>query len=393
VASWLAPADLRTEWSEQWNAEIWHGYASLKGRGASRAEARHKLLRFSVGAFSDAVDLRRSVFNLRAGLGHPAFCLALPLVLLAILFAATHGFRNCREMIAGLPYPLPQQLMLVSQSVRVLGFEAPPSAADLLAWQRQSSRASLAGFVVQGRVLRVTPNFNDVLGVAPRTPFRLLGQTIETIKPLDRKRGRVGVLARLKSPAFPAEVEAELVQVSSPRGSAVAVKSLQGRLREPLVFSAVVWALTLVVGMALVRGRWRGALFFFAKTTLAQGALAAAWTELAARLTTPPTGGSSVTGAFLLPGLLLMGAALALRWSLYDQKGRCPVCFQLLAMPVRIGSRSSIILDRPGVEVLCPRGHGSLLIPEPVVHAAEPAAWTVFNESWKDCFTPGGGSR
>ena len=168
---------------------------------------------------------------------------------------------------------------------------------------------------------------------------------------------------------------------------------MEGRLREPLVFAGAVFALTLIVGMAVLRGRWRGAIFFFAKNACAQGVITAAWVELVAGLPIPATGGASVTTAFLLPGLLLLTAALALGGSLHDQKGRCPVCFQLLAMPVRIGSRSSIILDRPEVEVLCPSGHGSLLIPEPVVHAAEPAAWIVFNESWKDCFTQRGGSR
>jgi len=63
VASLLAPTGFRAEWARDWNTEIWHGYASLAGRGASRSKARRKLLCFAAGAFSDAADLRRSAFN------------------------------------------------------------------------------------------------------------------------------------------------------------------------------------------------------------------------------------------------------------------------------------------------------------------------------------------
>ena len=93
-------------------------------------------------------------------------------------------------MIVGLPYPQPQQLALVSRSARVLAIEAAPSAADLHAWQRQSTQASLAGFVVQGRVLQVTPDFYDVLGATPRTPFWFLGHRIERMQTPRRETGK-----------------------------------------------------------------------------------------------------------------------------------------------------------------------------------------------------------
>jgi hypothetical protein len=390
LASLLVPRGLRTEWADQWTTEIWHGRADLTSRGVSRAEARRKLLRFSMGAFSDAADLRRSEFDPRSVLAHPAFCLAVPLVVLGVLFVATHGLQNCREMVIGLPGPQPGQLLLLSRSARVLGIEAEPAVADLLAWQRQDAAASLAGFAVEGRVLQVTPNFYNVLGAVPRVPFRFLGHTIDAIAPLDRKSGKVGVLARLRSSARREQLEAELGQVTSPSGTAVAAKFVKERMREPLVFSASVWALALFIGVALVRGRLCGIVFFFAKTALVQGVVTLAWAEFAAGLTVSPTGALSPTTGFLLPGSLLIGAALAFWWSLHDQKGRCPVCCRLLAMPVRFGSSSSVILDRPGVELLCPVGHGSLLIPDSVVHGAEPASWTPFDESWSGCFAQGG---
>jgi hypothetical protein len=185
-------------------------------------------------------------------------------------------------------------------------------------------------------------------------------------------------------------LEAELSNVPSPNGGIVVAKSVEGVIRRPLIFTLSTVLLTLVLGMALVRAKPRAAAFFFAKTAVAQAAMGAVWIEWVAGPSIPLTGVHSATTAFLLPGLLLAALALLLWYSLHDHKRRCAVCFHLLTLPVLIGSRSSIILDRPGVEVLCPNGHGSLLIPEPVVHRADPAAWLVLNESWKSCFTLGG---
>ncbi|MDR3698808.1 MAG: hypothetical protein P4L56_04175 [Candidatus Sulfopaludibacter sp.] len=388
LASLLVPRKLRDDWAGQWTAEIRHGYALLTDRGESPAEIRSKLLRFAMGAFSDAADLRLSGFDLRPVVGHPAFCLAVPLIVMALLLASTHAFQNCRQAIAGLPGRQPEQLVLLSRSATVMGLEAVPSSADLLAFQKQWTGASLAGFLIDGPVLRVTPGFYDVLGAVPRLPFRFLGHTIEAVKLLDLQPARMGILARLRASDRPRQTEAALTRMTN--GRAVSLRFVKGRMRAPLVFAAVVCALALGIGLIVSRVRSRGILFYLVKTALAEGAIVSAWAELAAGLPISSSGAGSVTTAFLLPGLLLAAAALMLWWALLDQQGRCPVCYRFLALPVRIGSHSSIILDRPGVEVLCLRGHGSLLIPAAGGDAAEPPAWTAFHESWKDCFAQGG---
>ena len=193
LASLLVPRTLRGEWTGQWIAEIRHGYALLTERGESPAAVWRKLLRFARGAFADAADLRRSGFDPRRALGHPAFCLAAPLAVWVMLLAATHLFQNCRQAMAGPPGRQPEQLVLLSRPSRVLGIEAPPNSADFLAWQRQWKGASLAGFVVDGPVLRVTPAFYEVRGSVPRLPFHFLGHTIRAIAPLDRRPARMGV--------------------------------------------------------------------------------------------------------------------------------------------------------------------------------------------------------
>jgi hypothetical protein len=74
-----------------------------------------------------------------------------------------------------------------------------------------------------------------------------------------------------------------------------------------------------------------------------------------------------------------------------DQRSRCPTCQQRLRMPVSIGSWSSLILDRPTTEYVCPKGHGALVVSE-ALH--DPDHWTVFDESWRELFVEtGAGSR
>jgi hypothetical protein len=70
-----------------------------------------------------------------------------------------------------------------------------------------------------------------------------------------------------------------------------------------------------------------------------------------------------------------------------DQRSRCPTCQQRLRMPVSIGSWSSLILDRPTTEYVCPKGHGALVVSE-ALH--DPDHWTVFDESWHDLFVETG---
>jgi hypothetical protein len=61
--------------------------------------------------------------------------------------------------------------------------------------------------------------------------------------------------------------------------------------------------------------------------------------------------------------------AIAVHWAVMDQRRRCPACLRILDHPVRMGSHSRILLEWNGTELLCPRGHGVMHVPE------EPAIW------------------
>jgi hypothetical protein len=74
---------------------------------------------------------------------------------------------------------------------------------------------------------------------------------------------------------------------------------------------------------------------------------------------------------------------VATRWSFIEQRHRCPVCLKRLALPVTLGSWSSV-LEPATTEFLCEKGHGSLSVTEN--GSGAPDHWTVFDVSWQSLF-------
>ncbi len=61
---------------------------------------------------------------------------------------------------------------------------------------------------------------------------------------------------------------------------------------------------------------------------------------------------------------MLWDSVIAFRWTLIDQRRRCPVCLRLLTNPTRIGRQSQNLLGWYGTELMCSRGHGLPQAPE-----------------------------
>lgn len=70
------------------------------------------------------------------------------------------------------------------------------------------------------------------------------------------------------------------------------------------------------------------------------------------------------SSAGLVIQALVWGLPFALRWSLHDQRQRCPVCLRLLGNPVRVGEPAGYFLEWNCTELICLRGHGMLYVPE-----------------------------
>ncbi len=71
-------------------------------------------------------------------------------------------------------------------------------------------------------------------------------------------------------------------------------------------------------------------------------------------------------------------------WSLRDQQNRCRRCCQPLRMPVHSGQWSSLVLDRPHTEYICPYGHGTLYVPGTRLLDLDAVNWTANRDMWHE---------
>lgn len=85
--------------------------------------------------------------------------------------------------------------------------------------------------------------------------------------------------------------------------------------------------------------------------------------KLALLLPITAFGASALTASPVRLHIAFAGLFLALRWTIADQRRRCPTCLRILDKPVRMGSGSRILLEWNGAELLCLRGHGVMQVP------------------------------
>ena len=83
------------------------------------------------------------------------------------------------------------------------------------------------------------------------------------------------------------------------------------------------------------------------------------------------------------------GLLFALRWTLQDQRKRCPVCLRLLTSPARVGQASHNFLAWNGTELICSVGHGLLHIPELPTSWFATQRWLYLDPSWNGLFVDG----
>jgi hypothetical protein len=394
AASLGVPRSIRRDWKSEWLWEVWHGHSDLVRHGCSPAQASRQVMRFAFGALLDASDLRMEYFRLslngRALAREPLVCLAALMLGFLALAGWTGGFRHSR-MAAAASYPESQQLVLLSRPAGVLGIETPASMEQVWSWVEYSKWfGSVAGFLLHDGVLEVSPNFFAVLDTDPalgRAGWQFLGRPVRTVKFLEPgSNARYGgAIARLKHRANRNRLEAQLGTLGND-GVRITATFLDERSRWPLYFAGVAALLFLAAGMIRARRTALYLAFFAVKTALLLGIVGLAWTEVATAIPIPVTGGVDLGTAIPLALLLLISQVFVLRWSLQDQAARCPVCCRQVSMPVTVGSRSSLILDRPGVDFLCTRGHGTLRLSDLTTCTAEPYRWTPLDHSWREVF-------
>jgi hypothetical protein len=75
-----------------------------------------------------------------------------------------------------------------------------------------------------------------------------------------------------------------------------------------------------------------------------------------------------------------------LRWTLRDQRQRCPICLGKLTHPARVGQPSRNFLAWNGTELICVGGHGLLHVPEIPTSWFSTQRWMYLDPSWEILF-------
>jgi hypothetical protein len=97
----------------------------------------------------------------------------------------------------------------------------------------------------------------------------------------------------------------------------------------------------------------------------------------------------SSTSLYIQLGTAFPGLLCAFRWTLHDQRSRCPVCLRLLSNPARVGQPSCNFLAWCGTEWICQSGHGLLHIPELPTCWFSTQRWLCLDASWASLFPAG----
>ncbi len=419
IAALLLPQRARKEWKQEW-------YAELAWRNRSGASLQY-MLRSARGAFHDALCLRaQTPFSLRF-LAEP---LRLELILAAA--AAVVCIWNGAVLPPRPPYANMDRLARIGRDLGVLGwYNNSFWSFEVEKWRTSPDVDQIAAYRLQRvgdiRFARISDNFFNVLGV-PLAAGRLLAKkdgvnnaivtdafshtrfhsapamgrifyaggkvykVIGVLPPRFVFNGcsffaslgtdpHVFAIALLKPGVRRDKAAEDFIKLALPIMRSVKYEGLR---LDPLaarftICGLLLAAILIVLAAAYPLLRWRRTTLYSC-ARIAAIVLSLTAIHLATLRASIHT--SSVLALFQGWAHLALCSA-TIYFVLRDQRSRCPACMARLRMPVPIGSWSSLILDRPATEYVCPAGHGALFVSE-ALH--DPNQWTRFDESWKDLF-------
>ncbi len=154
----------------------------------------------------------------------------------------------------------------------------------------------------------------------------------------------------------------------------------------PIVLAAITAAMLASTSrLPLRRYNWRYWFFLVLKTTALLALTAFFWIEGGAAFRRQLHNETlrALAGGLLFAGLYVAVTGWTVLWSLADQRRRCPICLERMAMPVSVGSWSSV-LDPAATELLCRSGHGSLCLSETALSQSD--RWIELDPSWRTLF-------
>ena len=251
-------------------------------------------------------------------------------------------------------------------------------------------------YSIAGRKLRV-------IGVLPRE-FWFFSESPAVWTPIDngtvvdRTSALVYAVARVHPGVDQAALMADLINLywklpPLRHGRSLEIVAIESLTRDPIY----AWMPLVMAGLACLFGclvilvpnravRVRACGYFAAKVTLTAALVGIAVVEFfhagSLRLSGVRGFGSETASLWFLIFGLVMGVV----WAWHDQRKRCRTCLRRLSMPVQMGSRGHMLMDRMSTELVCPTGHGVLWAPDDMLESHPTDQWLKLDDSWKDLF-------
>ena len=123
-------------------------------------------------------------------------------------------------------------------------------------------------------------------------------------------------------------------------------------------------------------------LFFATKTTLLLITALVASFELVQAVVSRTNGSTHPLASGAAIWLFLIGAGMAVTWSVRDQLRRCRTCLRSFGVQVEIGGAARGLLELTGVELVCDEGHGTLHVPLMDSSCVDFERWIYLDDSW-----------
>jgi hypothetical protein len=264
-----------------------------------------------------------------------------------------------------------------------------------------------AGWI--GRKIRLGLQDYRVAGIMP-PHFQLLSREAEVWVPLPAGAQKLAVIGKLRSGVTAEAAQNELRSLSlhakQSRARKLEVITLKQNRQDDLLFVCALlkWNfgfVCLVSGIALARFlrsdtrnigvavqlRYLGVLLV--KTLFLLAGLGLGWIVLVDPGVQQFLIDLSGWAIPILFWVFLLASWGLTAWSLRDQQQRCRTCCERLRMPVESGLWSSLVLDRPRTEYICPYGHGTLYVPGTKLLDLDAVNWTPNRDFWNELLDPG----
>lgn len=440
-ASLLVPRWKRAEWSQEWRTELWYVLQEWPSETSLRSRSVREATAFCMGAYMDAIWLRRRSWQIERPLTRIRSSAAAYLLLLIAIFFLTWGIaRTSPRVTAGMsriqvypwlmsvrgtpPCDCPFDFVVGRRSLGATqlffdGFshyrimQEPVWSGDMPRTEWTVAQARSDFFDVLHFPVRLT---QAVTRVPDRVPQVVLGQGT-WVRDFGGKANIAGTKLRVGSVdavvagvafggsmGLPGGANAWLLG-ADPQAKSGKSEYVVGHLSPSGYLDDGRWGLS-VAGILLaflllpfvsrpsigeygsgsqkpsLASRTRFWAFMLAKITTLIAIVYYSSLDLGSLLVQPFSPSSEYLQATSSVLLCLLGLRLVFR----DQQFRCPVCLRRLAHPVEVGQPSRTFLAWNGTELVCERGHALLHIPETPTSWFGAQRWVCLDGSWQFLF-------